>query len=229
MYNAHPDALLRPRGKGEEMSITLNFTWRRLACSAALVSGVVFVGSVSRLTAKSQPTELPAQVIAHLPLQDAPGSEMLLQNTGGKEYLYIQKSNRQGFLVVDVSRPRIPNLVNRSAKANDATAGTLEMAGPDVGLAEVPDKGSKGVLHSTGNATETVKVLDLTDPAHPKVLQTFSGVTSILQDPGRGLIYLANNDGLWILNHAKPHLAPAKKKQPCGSEDTLSGMPPDCE
>jgi hypothetical protein len=210
------------------MSIKGNLALRRSVCSAALVFAVLCVGSVGRLTAKTQPTELPAQVIAHLPLQDAPGSEMLLQNTGGKEYLYIQKSNNQGFVIVDVSRPRIPSLVNRSSKS-DATAGRLEMAGPDVGLAEVPDKSSKGVLHSTGNPTETVKVLDLTDPAHPKVLQTFTGVASILQDPGRGLIYLANNDGLWILNHSKPRLAPAKKKQPCGSEDTLSGMPPDCE
>jgi hypothetical protein len=98
-----------------------------------------------------------------------------------------------------------------------------------VGIAEVPDKNSKGITRSTDNPTETVKILDLSDPAHPKVLQTFTGVTSTLQDPGRGLIYLANNDGLWILNHAKPGLTPSKKKRPCGSEDALSAMPPDCE
>jgi len=154
---------------------------------------------------------------------------MLLQTKGDKQYLYVQKASKQGFTVVDVSKPATPSLVNRTGGPSDATAGKLELAGPDVGLAAVPDRNGKGVLHSTDNPTETVRVLDLTDPAHPKVLQTFTGVTSTLQDPGRGLIYLANNEGLWILSHKKPGLVPSKKKRPCGSEDALAAMPPDCQ
>lgn len=119
--------------------------------------------------------------------------------------------------------------VNQSDKSADAAAGKLEIVGPDVGLAEVPDKNSKGVICNSDSPTETVKILDLSDPAHPKVLQTFTGVTSILQDPSRGLIYLANSDGLWNLNHARPGLTPAKKKRVRGSEDAIATMPPDCE
>lgn len=185
--------------------------------------------SVSNSFANTKPTEVPAKVIAHLPLQEAPGGEMLLQNKGDKQYLYVQKASKQGFTVVDVTKPRTPSLLNRSANSSEATAGKLELAGPDVGLAEVPDKNSKGVIHNSDNPTETVKILDLSDPTHPKVLQTFTGVTSILQDPGRGLIYLANNDGLWILDHSKQGISPAKKKKPCGSEDALAAMPPDCQ
>jgi hypothetical protein len=185
--------------------------------------------SVPSILANTKPTEVPAKVIAHLPLQGAPGSEMLLQSKGEKQYLYVQKASKQGFTVIDVTRPKAPSLVNASASSSDPTAGKLEMAGPDVGLAEVPDKSSKGVIRNTDNPTETVKILDLSDPAHPKVLQTFTGVTSILQDPGRGLIYLANSDGLWILNHSRPGIAPARKKPECGSEDALSAMPPDCQ
>jgi hypothetical protein len=190
---------------------------------ALLVSAPIF------MVANTKPTEMPAKVIAHLPLQEAPGNEMLLQTKGDKVFLYVQKASKQGFTVIDVTKPVQPSLVNRAASPNDATAGKLEMVSPDVALAEVPDKNSKGVIRNTDNPTETVKVLDLSDPAHPKVLQTFTGVTSILQDPGRGLIYLANNEGLWILNHPKPGFTPAKKKRPCGSEDALQSMPPDCE
>jgi hypothetical protein len=179
--------------------------------------------------ANNKPSEVPAKVIAHLPLKDAPGSEMLLQNKGDKQYLYVQKASKQGFTVIDVTKPVRPSLVNQSAKSSDATAGKLEIVGPDVGLAEVPDRNSKGVLRNTDSPTETVKILDLSDPAHPKVLQTFTGVTSILQDTSRGLIYLTNNDGLWILNHSRPGITPAKKKRPCGSEDAIASMPPDCE
>jgi len=168
-----------------------------LARASMVFAAGVAVVSVPGMMANTKPTEVPAKVISHLTLQEPTGGEMLLQTKGDKHYLYVQKASKQGFTVVDVTKPAAPALVGRSAPSsnNDATAGRLEIVGPDVGLAEVPDKTSKGVLHSSENPTETVKVLDLTDPAHPKVIQTFTGVTSILQDPGRGLIYLANNDG----------------------------------
>ena len=196
--------------------------------SMAFAAAVVFM-SAPRISANTKPTEVPAKVVAHLALKDAPGSEMLLQNKGDKQYLYIQKASKQGFTVIDVTKPKLPSLVNRSAPSNDATAGRLEMVSPDVALAEVPEKNSKGVIRSTDNPTETVRILDLSDPAHPKVLKTFTSVTSILQDPSRGLIYLANNEGLWILDHPRPGLTPAKTKRPCGSEDAIASMPPDCQ
>jgi hypothetical protein len=225
LFEARPEQC-----KEEAMSIIhQGFTMSHYGRVCMIFSAAAVVMSAPSMVANTKPTEVPAKVIAHLALQEAPGSEMFLQNKGDKQYLYVQKASKQGFTVVDVTKPRLPSLVNRSAPSSDATAGTLEMAGSDVGLAEVPDKNSKGVIRSTDNPTETVKILDLSDPAHPKVLQTFTGVTSILQDPGRGLIYLANNEGLWILNHSRPGITPAKKKQPCGSEDALAAMPPDCQ
>jgi len=196
--------------------------------SIAFAAAVV-VTSAPRVSANNKPAEVPAKVIAHLALKEAPGNEMLLQSKGDKQYLYVQKASKQGFTVIDVTKPVRPTLVNQSDKSGDAAAGKLEIVGPDVGLAEVPDKNSKGVIRNSDSPTETVKILDLSDPAHPKVLQTFTGVTSILQDPSRGLIYLANNDGIWILNHARPGLTPAKKKRACGSADAIASMPPDCE
>jgi len=46
-----------------------------------------------------------------------------------------------------------------------------------------------------------VRVLDLSDPANPRALQSFSAVISVLEDDGRNLIYITNNEGLWILRH----------------------------
>jgi hypothetical protein len=189
----------------------------------------IAVVSVPTMAGKTKPTEVPAKVIAHLVLQEAPGSEMLLQKRGDKEYLYVQKASKKGFMVIDVEKPSLPSLVRVSAPSSQATAGTLEMAGPDVALAEIPDKNSKGVIRSTDSPTETVKILDLSDPTSPKVLQTFVGVTSLLSDAGRGLIYLTNNDGLWILKYSRPEFTPAAKKRQCNSEDALAAMPPDCE
>jgi hypothetical protein len=205
------------------------FTWSHMGRLCVIFSAAVTVTFAPSMVANTKPTEVPARVIAHLPLQEPSGSEMLLQTKSDKHYLYVQKASKQGFTVIDVTKPQFPTLVNRTAASNDATAGKLELVGPNVGLAEVPDKSSKGVIRNSDSPTETVKILDLSDPAHPKVLQTFTGVTSILQDPGRGLIYLTNNEGLWILSHSRPGLTPAKKLPPCRSEDAISSMPPDCE
>jgi hypothetical protein len=209
--------------------IQQRFVRRHLGPVSIAFTAAVIVMSAPRTSANTKPTEVPAKVIAHLPLKDAPGSEMLLQNKGDKQYLYVQKASKQGFTVIDVTKPVLPSLVNFSAQPSDATAGKLEIVGQDVGLAEVPDKNSKGVIRNSESPTETVKILDLSDPAHPKVIQTFTGVTSILQDQTRGLIYLTNSDGLWILNHARQGLTPAKKKRACGSEDAIASMPPDCQ
>src|SRR6516165_1858382 len=220
-----------PRPCEEEVmsNIQRGFMWGPLGRTGLAISVAAVGMSVPNTVANTKPTEVPAKVIAHLPLQDPAGGEMLLQNKGEKHYLYVQKASRQGFTVVDVTKPAAPSLVIRSASSNDATAGRLELVSPDVGITEVPDKSSKGVIHSSDNPTETVKVLDLSDPAHPKVLQTFTGVTSFLRDTGRSLIYLANNEGLWILTYPKPGLTQAKKKRPCTSEDAIRAMPAECE
>ncbi len=154
---------------------------------------------------------------------------MLLQREDGKNYLYVQQASKQGFMIVDVTKPDRPSLLKRTAEGSLATSGNLEMVSPDVGIAETPDK-KLTTLTSSNHPTETVRVLDLSDPHNPKTLQEFNGVTSLLPDGGHGLIYLTNNEGLWILRYTRPALLePAKKKRPCDSESEIEAMPPECD
>jgi len=179
--------------------------------------------------AAPKPTDVPATVIAHLPLPQATGSQMLLQTDNGKHYLYVQQAAKQGFMIVDVSKPEKPVLLKRTAESNQSTAGNLEMVSPDVAIAEAPEK-TATTLISNSHPTETVRVLDLSDPRNPKTLETFNKVTSILPDGWHGLIYLTNNEGLWILRYDRPaQLEPSKKKPPCDSESAIMAMPPDCD
>lgn len=176
-----------------------------------------------------KPTDVPATVIAHLPLPQATGSQMFLQKQNGKNYLYVQQASKQGFMVVDVTKAEKPNLLKRTAATNEATAGNLQMVSPDVAIAQAPEK-TPTTLTSSSHPTETVRILDLSDPHNPKVLQEFNGVTSLLPDGGHGLIYLTNDQGLWVLRYNRPALLePEKKKKPCDSNAPLSGMPPDCD
>jgi hypothetical protein len=176
-----------------------------------------------------KPTDVPATVIAHLPLPQATGNQMLLQRENAKQYLYVQQAGKQGFMVVDVTKPEKPSLLKRTAESNQATAGNLEMVSPDVAIAEAPEK-TPTTLTSSNHPTETVRVLDLSDPHNPKTLETFNKVTGILPDGSRSLIYVTNNEGLWILRYNHPSLLePAKKKPPCDSNSEIMSMPPDCD
>ncbi len=206
-------------------------TFRVTAVSVGVAT--LFLLGVTVALAKDEPpkkpTDVPASVIAHLPLPEATGSQMLLQRDEGKNYLYVQQASKQGFMVVDVSKPERPSLLKRTAEANPATAGNLEMVSPNVAIAESPEK-KPGTLMSSNHPTETVRVLDLADPRSPKVLQEFRSVTSLLPDGAHGLIYLANNEGLWILRYNRPSLLePSRKKPPCDSNSEIMSMPPDCD
>src|SRR5271168_4262895 len=86
----------------------------------------------------AKPTDVPATVIAHLPLPQATGSQMLLQREDAKQYLYVQQAAKQGFMIVNVSHPEKPSLLKRTAEANQATTGNLDMVSPDVAIAEAP-------------------------------------------------------------------------------------------
>lgn len=154
---------------------------------------------------------------------------MLLQKHDSKQYLYVQQASKQGFMIVDVSKPDRPELLKRSAESNQATAGNLDMVSPNVAIAEAPEK-TPTTLTQSNHPTETVRVLDLSDPRNPKTLETFNRVSSILPDGSHGLIYLTNDQGLWILRYSHPSfLEPARKKPPCDSNADIMAMPPDCD
>lgn len=209
------------------MGITSRVHLRVRAFALSLLLPSLVAGASEKVATK--PTDLPATLIAHLTLPQATGNQMLLQRDNGKEYLYIQQSTKQGFMIVDVSKPERPYLMKRSAESNQATSGNLEMISPDVAIAEAPER-TPGTLTSNAHPTETVRVLDLTDARNPKTLETFNKVSSILPDGGHGIIYLTNNEGLWILRYSRPALLePSKKKVPCNSSSAIAAMPPECD
>ena len=209
----------------------MNICSRSLRTHALLPSLLLLASVLASASEQpaTKPTDLPATVIAHLPLPQATGSQMLLQKENGKQYLYVQQATKQGFMVVDVTKPEKPSLLKRTAESNQATTGNMEMVSPDVAIAEAPEK-TPATLTSSSHPTETVRVLDLSDPRNPKTLETFTKVSGLLPDGGHSLMYLTNNEGLWILRYNHPSLLePAKKKPLCDSNSEIMAMPPDCD
>ena len=195
----------------------------------AFLAGTAVVPLLSANT-KPKAAEVPARVVGHIPLTSAPGNQMVLQNNGDNHYLYIQTAAKDGFMVVDVKKPEYPALLEKQVKGSDPTAGNLQVVGSDLGVATVPEKSPKSnTIRSSSSPTQTVKILDLSDPSHPKTLQTFQNVSGMVGDAGRGILYLANDDGLWVLKHERHLMNPEKQKKPCDSYSAIAAMPPDCE
>jgi len=178
------------------MKTTHKVSVQKLA-SAALALLTLFVARAPGAIAKPRPAkQQPAAVIGHLLL---PGAvrEMVVEERGSKQYLYIEQASQEGFVIIDVTKPSQPKVIQHVAWPNQASAGKLQMIGEGLALAIAAD-GDAGRIGSD-YATQSVKVVDLTDPANPQTLQSFSGVTSMVADDGRDLIYIANSEGLWIL------------------------------
>lgn len=195
--------------------------------SVFALASAIFAGA--NTNANSKPAEVPARVIAHLALTAPAGNQMVLQKLGDKRYLYIQQASKQGYMIVDVTKAEFPSIVKPKGGPNDSTAGNLEFVDGKMAIAATPDSTSKTAIRSVPTATQTVKLLDVSDPAHPTVLQTFKNVTAMLGDGGRGIIFLVNDEGLWVLKHNRQLLVPEAHKKPCDSYTAIQAMPPDCQ
>jgi hypothetical protein len=187
--------------------------------SAVLALLAFFVAISPSASAKHRavkPAVQPATAIAHLALPGGSVSQLVLQGHGSKQYLYIEQASKEGFAIVDVTKPNQPNVIKREAWPNEASAGKLQMVGVGLALAEAPDTATA----ETVSRTETLKVLDLSDPTNPRTILSFSGVTSTLADDARNLVYITNSDGLWILKH-QPEQAMSSKTRGCLSDDAF--------
>jgi hypothetical protein len=211
-------------------------TWKRLrqtkaAGVFAFLSIPVMLVSFGVAQDKSAQSDRVA-VIAHLPIPGTAVSQMFVQEQGSKQYLYVQQASQAGYTVVDVSRAAKPKVVKHEALQNSGSGQKLHMLGGGIALSETPaSAGTGSVRHELAPAKapaasnpQSVRVLDMSDPANPKTLQTFEGVTSVLADDSRSLIYIANNEGVWILRHTQ-----ARPPQPkCDSESAFSPLA-DCQ
>lgn len=202
----------------------MNRSWKervvlRGAMSLAILGCIV--ATVSGAYAKDPKTnsaERPAALIAHVALPGNAGTEMLLRQNGDHEYLYILRNSKEGFTIVDVTNPRKPNVLERVSWPNGASAGRLEVLGSQLGIAESAE--GTAAVPATAPRTETVELLDLSDPANPQTIQTFGGVTSVLTDAGRHLVYVTNGEGLWVLRQNQK-----TETRNCTTDDATAPVP----
>jgi hypothetical protein len=203
---------------------SIDKTFAQNHAGASLMLLALVAGSALRADAKHQPvhhSEKPVTVVAHIALMGPSADQMDLHEDGGKQYLYIGMNSNKGLAVIDVTNPDHPNVIKRLAWPNEVSPTRLRMVSGALALAEGPDSDSAAA--DPVPPTRTVKVLDLSDPANPRTVLSFSGVTSTLEDEARNLVYIANGEGLWILQNNQS-LATAARRQTCTSDDAYNDV-----
>ena len=200
----------------------------RLTRGSVCAAVALLLALAAPLAAQSNgQTEERVKVVGHLPLPNMHVNQMFLQQRGAKHYLFLHRPNRQAFALVDVTRAEKPVLLER-ATLQQGSGAEMEVAKPESTLAVAVTPEGDGASRGQQAAeapkivlpTETVRLIDLSDPKHPKTLKTFNGVTSMLPDDARHLIYLVNNDGLWIVSHRETQALPF-----CSSTAALMNAP----
>src|SRR6202008_408857 len=105
------------------------------------------------------------KVLAHIPLPGSAVRQIFFQEENGRRYLYLQQNVH--FTVVDVTDAEKPQIVDRVA-----SGGKLEEVGSGLAIAVQSDKSGEGTV-----PTQTVRLMDMTDPKNPHTVKTFTGVT----------------------------------------------------
>lgn len=151
------------------------------------------------LAAKDKKPKSPPQdsieVVAHIPLTTGPVLRFLATEHYSSHYLYAEHGSGASVTLIDVTKPDRPAVLAEVAYP-PAGGGNLVVVSGTAALAA-----SSGTQQTA--APQTIRILDFSDPQHPKVTREFAGVTAIDRDDRRGLIFVANPEGVWILRQSR--------------------------
>jgi hypothetical protein len=198
--------------------------------SVALVVSIFgLANSVEAQLARTAQSQEQVSVVGHLDLRGMQVKQIFVQQRGGKNYLLLRRADQNAFAIVNVSDPAKPLLADRDDLRQPAGAEVdLPRPGSALAIAFVPERNSAPAASAMPASaitlpTESVRLIDLTDPQHPKTVKIFNRVTSVASDDGRKLVFLVNNEGLWIVSHHRNHPLPM-----CTSESEIEPLP-DCQ
>jgi hypothetical protein len=134
------------------------------------------------------------EVVGHIPLRNGSVMRFLTTQHYSSYYLYAERGAGNGVTLVDVTKPARPSVLGDVVyPPGGGSANLFAVAGTAAVVAD-------GQAMPVTLAPQTIRIMDFSDPLHPKVDHEFTGVTAVTRDERRGLIFLANAEGIWILH-----------------------------
>jgi hypothetical protein len=154
-----------------------------------LMAGLLTAGTPGVFGAKAR-SEAPANdridVVGQLAFDGSGVTGVTTGEHWRRKYLYISFGGKITAVdVTDRAKPKIAGEYTDPAASNArVVVGNAALLTDSQPAARLP--------HS-------VSIVSFADPAKPGVLRRFTNITGFLLDAPRGLIYVVNNEGLWIL------------------------------
>lgn len=146
---------------------------------------------------KKQPSGDPQdviEVVGHIPPASGSVTRFLPTQHYSSYYLYVEHEGAKDVTLLDVSKTSqplvlasIPSSPNGSSASLFAVAGTAAIT-------------TEQTANTQATVPQTIRIMNFSDPKQPKVAREFTGVTALSRDDRRGLIFLANPEGIWILH-----------------------------
>lgn len=134
-------------------------------------------------------------VVGHIALSNEAVKRFVATQHYSSYYLYAEHDPGTNVTLIDVTKPSRPSVL---ADVSYPSGSLFAVTGTAALVAD-------GTAQTAAVAPpQTIRIMDFSDPLHPKIDREFTGVTAIDRDDRRGLIFVANAEGLWILSQ---HLA----------------------
>jgi hypothetical protein len=141
---------------------------------------------------KQAPPQDQIVVEAHIPLPQGAITGFSVTRHHNRRYAYAQRAAGEAPLLIDITKLNAPKVLSTLTASGDAGSVNLFAV---AGTAVVA---SDGAAVTGPPKPQTIRIIDYSDAAHPKVTKEFTGVTAISNQ--NGVILLANPEGIWILS-----------------------------
>jgi hypothetical protein len=131
-------------------------------------------------------------VDSHLRVADGPITRFIATRHYDRTYVYAEREAGKPITLIDVTQLGHPRILSEVIYPGATSGNLLAVAGTAALAGDAP------AVPTKTPPAQTIRLMDFSDPANPKVTRQFSGVTAI--EKLSGLILLANAEGIWILS-----------------------------
>jgi hypothetical protein len=167
-----------------------------------VLAGLTILAPLGNARNKKPPKQDPKdeiEVVGHIPLTDGSVKRFIATQHYSSYYLYAEHEVGGKVTLIDITKTSKPAVLANVAYPGASDASSLTVVAGTAALVS-----SEPAIATAPQPPQTIQIMDFSDPQNPKVAREFTGVTAMSRDDRRGLVFIANADGIWILQQ---HLA----------------------
>lgn len=152
----------------------------------------------NRHTKPSGPPQDQIAAVARIPITGSPITRLFTTHHYGRDYLYAEHASDNTITLIDTTKIDHPAVLAGISYPAGAANNLAAVTGNAALLASAQSPATPSGATAVA-IPQTFRIMSFANPLHPDVKQVFTGVTSMSADEKRGLIYLANAGGIWVL------------------------------